>query len=74
MLEVAGSGHRSVCLNRERSLVPVCPANPVLAERARRDVVFIDEAHRHAKQFALVPLQAGSLVGQERLAALVCAA
>ena len=26
----------------------------------------------HAKQFALVPLQAGSLVGQERLAALVC--
>jgi len=54
-----------------QSLAPTRPSDPILAERARRELPYIHEARRHAERFALVPWQQQHPTGRERLAALL---
>jgi arsenite-transporting ATPase len=53
-----------------QSFLAVGPSDPVLAERARRERAFIDEARAQGGRFAIVPWRAESPVGHERLAEL----
>ena len=54
-----------------QSLAPTRPSDPILAERARRELPYIHEARRHADRLALVPWQQQHPTGGERLAALL---
>jgi arsenite/tail-anchored protein-transporting ATPase len=54
-----------------QSLAPTRPSDSLLAERARRELPYIQEARNHAGRFALVPWQQQHPIGGERLAALL---
>jgi arsenite-transporting ATPase len=55
-------------------LGPLRPRDPVLAERARREVACVEEVRRGARRLALIPWQAEPPVGADRLTRLLRAA